>query len=289
MAATELGWVGLGRMGQAMAKRLQAEGHPLAVFNRTAAASEALAAGGARVALRPADVAGPGGMVVSMLADEAAVVAVCEGPEGLLANLRGGTHVSMSTLSPEAALRLARRHQEAGVGYVSAPVQGRPAMSEHGQLAAWVSGPEPASLDAVLRSLCRKVIRLGPDVRSAAAAKLALNLLMNANIALFAEAFAYAKEQGVDPTAFGEGLTETAFAAPLFKAIVGGLLGADDAAHGSDVALSRKDLALLLASAGDDRALTVARSVHGVFADAAARGWGALDPVAVRRLYRTRK
>jgi 3-hydroxyisobutyrate dehydrogenase-like beta-hydroxyacid dehydrogenase len=104
-------------------------------------------------------------------------------------------------------------------------------------------------------------IRLGPDAATAAAAKLALNLLMNANIALFAEAFAFVEDHGVDTAVFGNGLTGTAFAAPLFKAIVAGLLAPQDVAQGSDIALSRKDLALLLGS----RTLPLTESVHALF------------------------
>ncbi|HSV83613.1 MAG TPA: NAD(P)-dependent oxidoreductase [Ramlibacter sp.] len=276
--------VGLGRMGQAIASRLLHEGCQVTVSNRTLAAGQALAARGARIAATPADAARETGVALSMLTNEDAVRDVCFGPTGLLATLAGGVHLSMSTLSPAAAASLAAAHAEAGVTYVSAPVQGRPAMAEAGQLVAWVSGPFPAEARAVLEIVARQVIFLGPDVQHAAAAKLALNLLMNANIELFAEAFAYAQAHGVDVARFGQGLTESAFSAPLFKAIAGALAAADDTAKGSDIDVSRKDLGLLLAHGHRNLSLPVAVALENAYAAAAARGWGELDPIAVRRL-----
>ena len=283
--APAVGFIGLGRMGSAIAARLLATGRPLVVYNRTAAACAPLVAQGARAGTHPQDVATPGGLVFSSLATEEAVAEVCGGERGLLRTLRGGTHVSMSTLSPEAARRLARAHAAAGVDYVSAPVQGRPAMAADGQLVGWVSGPRGEPVQQVLAALCRQVIWLGGDPAQAVAAKLALNFLMFANVELFAEALAYVSTHAVDRAAFATGVTDTAFAAPLFRAIAAGLQRPDDTAQGSDLALACKDLGLLVASSGAGARLQAADRMHAIFQQGVERGWGALDPVAVRRLF----
>jgi 3-hydroxyisobutyrate dehydrogenase-like beta-hydroxyacid dehydrogenase len=280
-----VGVVGLGRMGSAMASRLLALGHEVVVWSRTPEPAERLATQGARRAKTPAELARSVGTVVSMLTHAEAVHQVCSGPDGLLSALQGCTHLSMSTLAPQDARALAALHEALGASYISAPVQGRPPMAATGQLVGWVSGPA-ASQDAnqVLQGLCGRIIDVGAEVGQACAAKLALNLLMIANIALLAEAFDMVGEQGVDSATFAEGLTSTAFAAPLFKAIAASLLQHDDVARGSDIALVRKDLALFLRSAPADKRFPLACMTEAIFAQAEAAGFGGLDPTAVRRV-----
>lgn len=283
---TNFGVFGLGRMGKAIAARLLSQGLQVTVFNRSLGKSKELEGQGARVAASAREVAEASRVVISVLTDEAAVQEMCSGPMGLLAGLKGRSHLSLSTLAPDAAARLDALHVAAGARYVSTPVQGRPAMADSGQLVAWVSGPgfdapERQALDAI----ARKTYYLGEDVKQSAAAKLALNMLMNANVELFAEAFSSLASRGVDTRAFGEGLTETAFAAPLFKAIVAALGREDDTAGGSDVSVSRKDLGLLVNDLPGE-ALPVTRKLAQVFELAEERGWGHLDPIAVQRLFK---
>lgn len=282
----KVGIIGLGRMGLAIAKRLLAQGFDVSVYNRTAARANDVVALGAAFAANPAQLALQGSVVVSSLTDEAAVREVCLGSAGLLCALVGGTHISTSTLSPDAAQRLAAMHQQAGVRFICAPLQGRPVMAENGQLIAWVSGQGSKDEDVqdVLNAFARKTIHLGEDPSQAAAAKLALNMLMFANVELFAEAIAYVSAAGVDQQLFSEGLTETAFAAPLFRSIVATLSQGDDVAKGSDLNLSRKDLALLVSNTMGHY-LPMAVKLEQVYSEAADRGWGALDPTAVRRLF----
>ena len=279
-----VGVVGLGRMGHAIAARLLAQGYRVIAYNRSIARAEPLRRMGAEVAATPRELANATEVVLSSLTDEDAVHDVCTGPSGLLSALRGGFHLSLSTLSPAAAVRLAALHDEVGVTYLSVPVQGRPMMADAGCLVAWMSGPRHGpAVDEALAAVASKVIHLGDDVRRAAAAKLALNMLMNANIELFAEAFSYVSLYGVDESHFGTGLTDTAFSAPLFQAIVQGLCGDDDSAKGSDVSVSSKDLRLLV-SDGASLPIPVTRALTETFGAAEANGWGHLDPVAVRRV-----
>lgn len=282
---TNVGVIGLGRMGRAIAARLLAQGFGVTVFNRTPGRAARLESLGAQVADSARDLGRRCPVVISTLTNKQAVLAMCSGPDGLVAGLGGGAHLSMSTLAPESAARFAELHLHGKCRYVSVPVQGRPAMAEVGQLVAWVSGPGFGAEEAnVVNAVARRTNYLGEDVRHAAAAKLALNMLMNANIELFAEAFAYLDSRGVDTRVFGEGVTDAPFAAPIFKAIVAGLSRNDDTAQGSDVSVSRKDLGLLVQDARDCN-LPVTLALEEVFASAEARGWGALEPTTVRRLF----
>ena len=285
-----VGLIGTGRMGTAIGLRLLAQGRKLVVYNRSPARAQTLQAAGAELAATPARLASRCALVLSSLVDAKAVDAVCDGPDGLLAAWRGGLHLSTSTLAPRAAARLAARHADAGAVYVSMPVQGRPPMAEAGQLVAWLSGAERGvAAMQVIELIARKVIDLGPDPAHAPAAKLALNMLMNTNIMAFAEACGYVASHGVPAVAFTDGLTETAFAAPLFKAIAAGLAAADDRANGgSDVAVAVKDLGLLLDSA-PQLTLPLSAAAASAFRDAAAAGWADHDPCAVRRIAGVRR
>src|ERR1700730_6358584 len=122
----DIGFIGLGNMGAAMAPNLLKAGHRLTVYNRTRAKAEVLAAQGAQVAERVADACG-GDILITMLADDAAVEAVFFGENGVGQSLPAGAmHVSMSTISVTLSERLERMHQEAGQIYATAPVFGRP-------------------------------------------------------------------------------------------------------------------------------------------------------------------
>ncbi|HYQ29495.1 MAG TPA: NAD(P)-dependent oxidoreductase, partial [Polyangiaceae bacterium] len=123
----KLGFVGLGSMGFAMAESLLAQGHQLFVYNRAHEKAQPLHEAGARISATPAEAAREAEFVISMLADDSAVEAVTFGAAGILAELQpSAVHVSCSTISVALSQRLATAHAEAGLGYVAAPVFGRP-------------------------------------------------------------------------------------------------------------------------------------------------------------------
>jgi 3-hydroxyisobutyrate dehydrogenase-like beta-hydroxyacid dehydrogenase len=285
MAATEVGLVGLGRMGTAIAGRLLESGYTLRVYDQDAQAIERVVQLGARAAASPADTARPGGIVISSVSDAAGVNAICAGEGGLLRALQGGTHISMSTLSPQSAAELGRLHEQAGVRYISAPVQGRPAAAETGQLVGWVSGPQDAQAQALLDTLCRKVFWLSGDAAAGPAAKLAINFLMFGNVALMAEAFAYVERHGIPAQGFAERLTDTVFAAPFFRTFAAALCADDETAQGSDIALAHKDFTLLVGSEPQAALLPSAQRMHEIYQRAMDEGLAELDPAAVRRLF----
>jgi len=143
-----LGVVGLGPMGAAMARRLLQAGHEVSVFNRTAARAEPLVQAGARRAASPADAAS-GEVVLTSLADDAAVESLVLGERGVAAGLPpDAVHLSASTISIALADRLAEAHRARGQGYVAAPVLGRPPAAEAGQLFVMAAG-EAATIERV--------------------------------------------------------------------------------------------------------------------------------------------
>ena len=129
----DVGFIGLGNMGQAIARNLLKAGHRVTVYNRSREKAEALAAEGAKVAESLAE-AWRNPVVITMLAEDAAVEALVFGDGGGLSTLgQDAVHVSMSTISVALSDRLAEAHRNAGQAYVAAPVFGRPEAARGGQ------------------------------------------------------------------------------------------------------------------------------------------------------------
>ena len=138
----DVGFIGLGQMGTAIALNLVKAGHRVTVYNRTRAKAEALASQGAEVAETPAD-ACRRPVVITMLADDSAVEGVFFGDGSALSALgQGAVHISMSTISVAFSDRLAEAHRSAGQAYVAAPVFGRPEAAAAAKLFVVAAGPE---------------------------------------------------------------------------------------------------------------------------------------------------
>lgn len=244
----DLGFVGLGAMGQNMARVLLRAGHRLTVWNRTRQRAEPLAAEGAAVAATAAEAA-RAGTVLSMLADDRAVEEVTDGPEGLLAGLPpDGVHVSMSTIGPDLAEELVRVHAEAGRRFVSAPVFGRPDAAAAGQLAVVAAGRADAVARVMpaLQALGPRVFVIGEDPPAANVVKLAGNFLITAAIEGLAEAMALADKAGVDRAKFLDVLVSTLFDAPVYRSYGRILLEERFSPPGFALPLGLKDNRLLL-------------------------------------------
>src|SRR5256714_12395311 len=137
-----VGFVGLGSMGLPIARHVLQAGHTVVVYNRTRSRADALKPLQPTVADSPAAAARDAEVLVTMVADDAALEDVMLGPDGAVAALpRGAIHVSMSTISPALSRRLAERHKTAGQTYVAAPGFGRPGAAEAKQL--WNVAPRP--------------------------------------------------------------------------------------------------------------------------------------------------
>jgi 3-hydroxyisobutyrate dehydrogenase-like beta-hydroxyacid dehydrogenase len=207
-------------MGAAMARNLLEAGFELRVWNRTADKADALIAKGAARADDPAGAVEPGGIVVTMLADDRALEEVTIGKKGFLERLgEGGVHLSMSTVSPALARRLAERQRERGSRYVAAPVFGRPDAAAARKLWICVAGEESAKarVRPILDSLGQGSFDFGQDPAAAHSVKLGGNFLIASVIEALGEAVVLLRKSGVDPAAFVDMIGRTLFACPAYQ------------------------------------------------------------------------
>lgn len=210
--------IGLGAMGAAMARNLLAKGVEVTVWNRSRAIVDALAAEGARPAA-DVDEAFAADIVLSMLAHDQAVRETLV-DSGVLARARKGlVHVNLATISTALAGDLAALHAELGLGYVAAPVFGRPPVAQAGGLNVLAAGASGAVATAmpVLEMLAAKVWPLGEDPVRANALKLAGNFMIVSAIESMGEAVALGEAYGVPAPELLDMLTSTLFAAPIHK------------------------------------------------------------------------
>lgn len=219
-ARETIGFIGLGLMGTPMIANLLRDGYPVRVYNRTAAKAEALVAQGAVRVERAEEVVEPGGILLSCLANDAALEEIFQQNPGLFTRLGPqGVHVSISTIAPDTAHRLAQEHATRGGCYVAAPVMGRPdAVAARGQTYL-VSGPAAAvaRVRPILAGLGRAVYEFGDEPATAHVAKLSLNFLIAASIEAMAEAFTLARKSGLEPAALHRVFAETMFACPIYQ------------------------------------------------------------------------
>ena len=280
-----IGFIGLGSMGRPMANNLLAAGFDLRIYNRTPGKAVDLIASGARAVATPVEAVVPGGIVVTMVANDAALEAVTLGVEGIASGLgSGGVHLSMSTVSPQLARCLADVHREHGSHYVAAPVLGRPAAAAAGKLFILLSGSAEAkervaSLLAVMGQATRD---LGDDPTQGHVAKLAANFMILSLVEVYAEVLAFAEKNGIGRQDMARLFGDTILNAPLFH-LYGELLARENyAPPGFRLALGLKDIELILATGALSRTPTpVADLVHNRLLTAVAKGRSELDVTAL--------
>ncbi|MDQ6892078.1 MAG: NAD(P)-dependent oxidoreductase [Acidobacteriota bacterium] len=284
MTDETVGFIGIGRMGEAIARNLRESGQSLVVYNRTPGKTEALVREGAVRVERPADACSPGGVVITMLSDDRALEDVVSS-EGFLARLApGGVHVSMSTVSPETIRLLAIRHAHEGSALVAAPVFGRPAAAAARKLWICVSGAAPARNRAValLRPVGQGIFEMGDDPVAASVTKLCGNFLIAAAMESMAEAFVLGEKNGVSPAALAELFGKTMFACPAYQSYGPTIAERRFTPPGFTLALGLKDLNLAVAAAEHSRMrMPFAEIVRDRLESGVAKGRGGLDWAAL--------
>jgi len=286
----EMGVIGLGGMGSGMAANLLKAGHKVVVWNRSPGPVEALTAQGAIAAASPKD-AFQGEATVTMLADDQAVRDVVLESGALDAARTGLVHVVSATISVALAQELEKLHADRGLGYVAAPVLGRPDVAEQGQLNVLAAGDAAAmaKVQPLLDVIGKRTWRVGDAPHQANVAKLQVNFMIAAAIETMAEAFTVAEKSGVDPAFMYELITETLFAAPAYKTYGQFIVDQQFAPAKFKLKLGLKDIRLALA-AGEavDAPAPLAALLRDNFIDAMAHGgadldWAGLATVARRR------
>ncbi len=247
-----IGFIGLGMLGKPMAENLLADGYRLRVFNRTGEKAALLAKKGATVVTDPVETAEPGGIVMSCVSDDAALEAVM-GSNGELARHlgQGGIHVSMSTILPETAETLARRHAEHGGFYLAAPVMGRPDLVKARKQSYFVAGDATAKarIRPVLEAIGLRMFDFGENPADANVSKLAANFLIAASIEAMSEAFTFIEKNGADPALLQEALGSTLFACPVYQNYGRQILNAAYRTPLFKLALGLKDIRLITRTA----------------------------------------
>jgi 3-hydroxyisobutyrate dehydrogenase-like beta-hydroxyacid dehydrogenase len=196
----EIGFIGLGVMGSAMAGNLLSAGYSLRVWNRTASKAKPLVERGASTAASPAEAAAGADAVITMVGDDDALRQVCYGERGLLEALPAGSlHLSMSTVSAALIAELARAHRQRGSWLLAVPVFGSKEAALSKKLWAVAAGDRAAFERArpLIEAMAHGVAWLGPDPNAAASLKLIGNLLISAAVAGIVQAFTLARQAGL--------------------------------------------------------------------------------------------
>jgi 3-hydroxyisobutyrate dehydrogenase-like beta-hydroxyacid dehydrogenase len=248
-----VGFIGLGAMGLAVATNLLKAGIGLRVYNRTAEKARPLLELGARLARSPAEAAEPGGIVVTLVSDDRAVEEVTLGANGFLGRLGDGVHLSLSTIGPHTARRLAAVHRERGGSYVASPVFGKPDVAARARL--WVVTAGDAAARTRVRPLqeaiSQQVFDFGDDPGAANVIKLAGNFLLGAAVEAMAEAFTLAQKHGVPRRQTYEFFSRTLFDCFVYRGY-GELIASEHYQPvGAPPSLIRKDYGLILEAAAE--------------------------------------
>ena len=274
----KIAFLGLGAMGAPMVRHLVGAGHGVTVWNRNRARAEALE--GVTVAATAADAVRGAEAVLTSLFDDAAHEEVLLGAGGVLdAMERGALHVSLSTISVALSERLEAEHARRGLGYVAAPVFGRPNVAEAAKLWIVVAGSDEdvARARPLLEPLSRGISVVGIAPRQAHALKIGGNFLISTMIYSLSEAFVFAKEEGIEPAAFLEAVNSALFQSPFYAAYTSVMLDPPEV-KGATIALGVKDLSLFR-KAAEARGVELGLAEHlaEVLHEAQEAGWSAED------------
>ncbi len=245
----QIAFIGLGNMGEAIARHLLSGGHELTVYNRTKARALPLLKSGAKWAATPAEAVENADVVCTMVTDDAALREVTTGEFGLLPRMpEGAIHLSHSTVAPDTARQLAEAHKQAKTCYVACPVFGKPEAAQAAKL--WLATSGDAEAKATVRPLLdligQGVYDFGDDAGAANVVKLSGNFLLGCAIEAMAEAFTLAEKNGIARAQVYDFFTETLFASPVYKNY--GKLIAEEVYMpvGAPPSLIRKDIRLVL-------------------------------------------
>src|SRR3984893_1530141 len=215
----KLGYVGLGAMGGLMAERLMAKGHAVTGYNRTKSKAQGLIDKGMKWADSPRAVARCSDAVFVMVTNSAALEAVAQGPDGLLAGLGAGKLlIDMSTVSPAVSRALAAKVRDTGAAMVDAPVSGSVITLQQGKLSVMVGG-EASTFERVkplLEDVGPRVTHVGPN-GLALSMKIAINLSLAVQMLAFSEGVLLAEKSGIARDVAVDVMTHSVIGSPMVQ------------------------------------------------------------------------
>ncbi|MFZ0424913.1 MAG: NAD(P)-dependent oxidoreductase [Xanthobacteraceae bacterium] len=238
-----IGVVGLGRMGAAMSQRLRDQGFVVVGWDHNAAANQAAAAGGLKIATHARDVAAQSEIVISIITEDHGVRHVFNGPDGFLSgDVNGKLFVDMSTLQPMTGRELAPLVEAKGARLIESPVLGTIPQVRDGKLFALVGGKSEDLERArpLLEKMTRRIAHMGPN-GSGYAMKLAVNLGLGGYIQAVSESLALGMKQGLTLDQMLDVLQEAPYASGWLKSKIDVLKGGA-AEMTLDIRTLRKDL-----------------------------------------------
>ncbi len=242
------GFIGLGIMGSAMARNLVKAGFRVTVWNRSADKCRDLAELGATVAATPRQVVEACPVTFAMMADPVAALAVCAGPNGVLAGISAGKgYVDMSTVDAATSAQIAAAVAERGGRFLEAPVSGSRKPAEEGTLVILAAGDRSLHDEAMpgLERMGKKILHLG-EVGNGARMKLVVNMVMGGMMAAFCEGLALGEKAGLATSDILEVLDAGAMANPMFR-LKGGSMTRGDFTVAFPLKHMQKDLRLAVA------------------------------------------
>jgi 3-hydroxyisobutyrate dehydrogenase-like beta-hydroxyacid dehydrogenase len=252
-----IAFLGLGKMGSAIARLLLKAGEDVTVWNRTIAHAEALEGDGARVALRPAEAVADCDVVFTMVMDDPALDAVLYDGKALETMQKGAIHVSLSTLSVALSRQLTAEHEKRGQYFIAAPVFGRPHIAEAGKLWVAMAGTHDAvkKVRPLVEKFSRGITVVAETPWSAHGLKLAGNFLITAMIASMTEAFLSTSALGIEPEVFLETVNNALFQSPFYT-MYGNIMLHPPDKPGGTMALGEKDTRLFREAAHQEGVAT---------------------------------
>jgi 3-hydroxyisobutyrate dehydrogenase-like beta-hydroxyacid dehydrogenase len=281
---TPVGFVGLGKMGAPMVRRLLAAGFTVHGANRSQGIVAELEGAGMTPAADPGDVATSAQVIMSALPDEPSVELVTG--QLLAAAREGQVVIEHSTISPGLARSVAERFAAKGVRYLDAPVSGGPAGAAAGTLTVMVGGDADLieEVRPVLAAFGDPIRRCG-DIGAGQAIKLVNQLLVAIHTAAAAEAAAFGAKLGIEMETIGEVLG-TSFGGSAMLARNLPRFAAADYGPATPVSLIKKDLSLIQGQASElDSSLALGDVAETLYADAVASGYGSEDMAALYKLF----
>lgn len=287
----KIGFIGMGIMGKPMATNLLKGGYELYVWNRTREKCRELISAGARWGESPAALARNCEVTFAMLADPAASMEVCMGPEGVISGIgEGRGYIDMSTVDPQTAKKISESITEAGGRFLEAPVSGSKKPAEEGTLIIMAAGDRSLFQEAekAFNLMGKMALYLG-EVGRGAQMKLCVNMIMGGMMAAFCEGLALASQKGLDLKDVLAVLDAGAMSNPMFR-MKGGLIVSDDFPVAFPLKHMQKDLRLALLMADEEGlSLPAAAVVNELFKKARGQDLGDLDFSALWRVVRMTK
>jgi 3-hydroxyisobutyrate dehydrogenase-like beta-hydroxyacid dehydrogenase len=197
----KIGFIGLGKMGAGMCSCIQKAGFDLIVYNRTRSKTVSFEQNGAKVANSPREAVEDCDIIFTSLMDDASVIDICNGVDGILMGLKSGAiHIGLTTIQPSTSDFLGKIHKEKNTQYIAGPVVGRPDAAQAGKLISFLAG-DAHSIEmarSVIESYSQKILLIGDKQSMASSLKISTNYMAMTQLVMLGEIFTFAEKSGLD-------------------------------------------------------------------------------------------